>query len=633
MLRLPAMTDRMRALLAAAALVALTAAAYGPAFTAGFVWDDDIFLTANPLIHASDGLYRFWFTTEPPDYFPLTSSMLWVEWRLWGMRAAGYHTVNVLLHTVSALLLWRVLRRLKVPGAWLGAALFALHPVAVESVAWITERKNTLPMALFLGSALAWLRFEETERRREYALSLGLFLLALLAKTSVVVLPLVLLGLAWWKRDKICRIDLARVAPFFALAATLGLVTVWYQYHRAIGAQVVRTDGLMARAAAAGWAVWFYVYKALLPTGLCFVYPRWTTIASAAAFVPAVLAVAGLALLWTRRRSWGRPLLFGMGYYVVALLPVLGFLNIFFMRYSLVADHWQYVALPGTTALVGSGLALLMRRGGSARTAALCAATLLVAFYGAATWRQATHYRDAETLWKHTLACNPTAWLAHSNLGAICERRGELNQAEGHYAAAQRLAPDQWEVQMSLGTMRVRRGKPEEAIPFFMEAIRLHPKAAKPYHNAGIALARIGRKEEAIDCLAMAARLAPEVAPTRERLAALLLEARRYEEARPHLESLARWKPSAAVYVRLGVVSEQRGDSLAAMAAYRRSVDLAPDNLEALFHLGSALVRTGAVEAEAVLQRGLAEARRRGQAGWAERFERLLRDEPAQPLP
>ncbi len=393
-----------RCFLLAALIVAAALLAYAPVLRAGFIWDDDAFLTENPLIRAPDGLYRAWFTTTSPDYFPLTSSMLWLEWRLWGPNAAGYHLVNVLLHAASAVLLWRVLLRLRIPGAWLAGLLFAVHPVAVESVAWITERKNTLAMALYLASILAWLRCDgvgfhhddttsttngsrqtairsdhdettntsnatphSTLRTPHYLLSLGLFLLALLAKTSVVMLPAVLLGCAWWRRGRVARRDLVRVLPFAAVAAALGLVTIWYQYHNAIGPHVVRSEGLASRAVTAGWAAWFYLYKALLPLKLCFVYPRWTAAVSLLAVVPGLLFLAML-FLFARfgPKGWGRPFLFALGYFLVTLLPVLGFVDISFMYYSLVADRWQYTALVGVVALA-AGLSARLQSGPAER--------------------------------------------------------------------------------------------------------------------------------------------------------------------------------------------------------------------------------------------------------------------------
>ena len=375
-------------ILPAAAIVAITALAYIPAMHAGFIWNDDTFLTENPLIRAPDGLYRFWFTTEPPDYFPLTSSVLWVEWRLWHMNPAGYHVVNVLLHAAGAVLLWRVLCRLKLPGAWLAGVIFAVHPVNAESVAWITEHKNTLPLVFGAASLLVFLNFDEKAgpafprfQLFKYLLSLALFLLALLSKTSVVMLPVVLLLCAWWRRGRVARKDFLLSLPFLALSLALSAATVWFQYHRAIGPEVVRTDGLLERTAGAGWAAWFYLYKAVVPLALCFVYPRWRTSASVFSFAPGLLLVAAMVIFWRHRDGWGRAFFFGLGSFLVMLLPVLGFLNVYFMRYSLVADHWQYTALIGIVALGAGGLARMTQAGGLIRKIGIGAAAAVVALF------------------------------------------------------------------------------------------------------------------------------------------------------------------------------------------------------------------------------------------------------------
>jgi tetratricopeptide (TPR) repeat protein len=465
-------TPARREVLLAGVLVAITLLAYLPAMRGGFIWNDETFLTQNPLIKAGNGLRRFWFTTDPPDYFPLASTSLWLEWRLWGMNPAGYHVVNVLLHAVSAVLLWRALNRLKAPGAWVAGLLFAVHPVNVESVAWITERKNTLATALYLAGLLAYLKFDEEGAPRAYVLALGLFLLALLAKTSVVMLPAVLLLCAWWRRGRIERKDILRAIPFAALSGALALVTIWYQYHRAIAAEVVRMDSLLSRTAGAGWAAWFYLYKVLFPAKLCFVYPRWALGASFLSFLPDLLLLALLFLLWRNRRGWARPLLFGCGYFLLSLAPVAGFLNIYFMRYSLVADHWQYTAMIGIAALAAGALAGLAERRGGFRKVAIAAAAVLVALLAAATWSQSLVYRDAETVWRDTVRKNPGAWMPWNNLAICVKARAEAEQQPAQAAELYK-----------------------EVIEYCEKAIALKPDYAEAYGTRGAAWCSLGRRD------------------------------------------------------------------------------------------------------------------------------------------
>ncbi len=298
-------------------ILLLVFAAYWPALNGQFVWDDTLLVNRNPLVIGQMNLRTVWFQTD----FSLTLAFLWLQWQIWGNHPAGYHVVNVLLHATSCLLLWRVLTRLKIPGAWLAAVIFAVHPVCAASVAWISETKNTLSLPFYLLSILWFLKFEgaqvpgrKASATHWYWLSLAAFLLAMLAKTSAVMLPAVLLAGAWWQRGRITRQDVWRVSPFMLLALLLGGLTVWFQVQVMAAGDPVQTENIGGRLAGAGWALWFYLGKALWPLKLSLIYPRWEIDATGpVAYAPLILWLGVLGLCWWFRQGWGRAALFGLG--------------------------------------------------------------------------------------------------------------------------------------------------------------------------------------------------------------------------------------------------------------------------------------------------------------------------------
>jgi tetratricopeptide (TPR) repeat protein len=604
-------------------LVAATLAAYQPMWHAGFIWDDDTFLLRNPLIKATDGLFRFWCTTEAPDYFPMTSTTLWLEWRLWGPHPLGYHLVNVLLHAASAVLLWRVLARLKIPGARLAAAIFALHPVNVESVAWITERKNTLAMFFYLLSLLCYVRFDSERRasgdpqpstlnpqRHCYWLAVGAFALALLSKTAVVMLPLVLLGLVWWRRGRLERREVWRSVPFFAIAGLLGLITVWFQYHRNIGLEVVRSENFGTRLAGAGWAVWFYLYKALWPVNLMFVYPRWQINgANILSYAPGLMLAAVFASCWYYRREGGRALLFGLGYFVVMLLPVLGFLDIYFMRFSLVADHWQYFSLIGVAVLVAAAAARALgrlRKGMAILAPALCVPLLLV--LGWLTWRQSTGYTDIETLWQVTLSRNPNAFMVHNNLGLALLQKGQMDEAVEHFQKALALQPGFGDAHNNLGLILFQRGQVDEAIDHFQKALAIHPENAPAHYNLGNALLHKGQLDGAGAQFKKAIEFDPAYGEAHNNLGNVLLDEGKVDEAIIHFQKALELQPDyGEAHNNLAIARLRKGQGDEAIAQFRAALRVQPGYSEALHNLAMTLVRKGQVDGAIVeFQKALA---------------------------
>ncbi len=583
--------------------MAATLLAYVPVWHAGFIWDDDLLCTDNQLIKSPHGWYLLWFTTRTPDYFPVMSSFFWVEWRLWGMNATGYHIVNVLLHAVNAILLWRLLVRLKIPGAGLAAAIFALHPVNAESVAWIAQLKNTLSLFFFVLSLLWYLKYDETGRRRWYALSLWAFLFVLLSKIEVAPLPFVLLGLAWWRRGGVDWKDVRRSVPFFAAAFLLGLISVWFQYHVAIGHDVVRTDNFWSRLAGAGWAVWFYLGKTVLPLHLTPVYPRWQIDpTSALSYVPGVLLVAGFLVFWRHRGSWGKALLLGLGYAVVMFLPVFGFLNIYFFRYSLVADHYQYFSIIGPITLAAAGFtraAGFLERQNVFLKPLMCG--LLLAVLGVLTWQEAAVYQTPETLWQTSLDRNPACWLASENLGDILLKKGRVNEAIAELQQTLAIKPDDAVAYNNIGNALLRKGQVDGAITNYQRALAIQPDYAFAHYNLGDVLLQRGQVDEAILQMQEALAILPEFAEAHNNLGNALLQKGQTDEAIAHFQRALELQPDyAAAHYDLGNALLQKGHTDEAIIHYQRALEIQPDYAKAHGNLGTALLQKGQMD-EAII--------------------------------
>ncbi len=563
--------------------------------SAQYIWDDGVFLTANPLIHAPDGLYKFWFTTQPPDYFPLTSTNLWLEWRLWGDNPMPYHVGNILLQALAAILLWRLLVRLKVPGALLAGLIFALHPMAVSSVAWITERKNTLPMVLMLASMLAYLRFDERGQWKHYVLALGLFLAALLAKTSVVMMPVALLLLAFWLRGRIGLKDVLRSLPFFALSAVLGLVTVWYQQHIAMAEKSLPLGPLTQRLATAGWVAWFYLCKLLLPVRLCMIYPRWQVNAGQwLSFVPTALLLVVLAGLFMLRRRIGRGPVTAMAYFLVMLLPVLGFVSMSFMEFSFVADHLQYTAMIGIVALVAGLAATAAARWKLPRTASVAISAVVLGVLGTATWARASEFKDEPTLWKANLKLNDQAWPAWNSL-AVHENDPQLKLEYCSKAIA--LNPQYADAWCNRAYAQELLGHYPEALADAAKALELGPHLAEGHINRSSVFQRMGRFDLAEQEADAALKVRENYADAYVCRGSARRGQGRIDEAIDDFDTAIRLGGLAPAFDGRGRCYLVKGHTDLALADFDRAIELQPNYAEAYSNRGSVRRAIGQVDA------------------------------------
>jgi tetratricopeptide (TPR) repeat protein len=610
--------------------------AYWPVLRGGFIWDDDAHVT-KPVLRSLHGLWRIWFEMgATQQYYPVLHSAFWVEHRLWGDAPLGYHLLNVVLHATAACLFGLILRRFwkRDGAAWLAAFLFALHPVGVESVAWISEQKNTLSAVFYLLAAMTHLRWRETlvvkqvglggrarplapsalgvspnERSGAtaqpylYFLALGLFVLALLSKSVTATLPAALLLILWWQHGRLSwKRDILPLLPWFVIGTVAGLFTAWVE-RKYIGAEGASfTLSLLQRCLLAGRVAWFYLAKLVWPGNLLFIYPHWTVDAAAGwQYLFPLAAVALILALWLLRRRTRGPLA-GALFFLGTLFPALGFFNVYPFLFSYVADHFQYLASLGIIALAAAGWAR-WTQGAMAEDAAgrprgrpgsLLVAIPVLCLLGGLTWRQSRLYGDPQTLYRATLERNPGAWIVDTSLGAALVEAGRVPEAISYYERALRLAPNYAQGYYDLGNALTIAGRFSEAIDCYGRALRLKPYYVDAYNNRGIALADAGRLYEAIVEYEKALQLQPDHVESHNNLANVLLRLHRPTEAMTHYQRALQLSPDLAEpHYGLGVALASARQLPEAIAQYERALQLKPDYFEAHANLAGALANTG----------------------------------------
>lgn len=586
------------------ALMLATILSYLPAIHAEYIWDDDSYVTANPHIRDIDGLQRIWIPRETPQYYPMVFTSFWVEYQLWELDPMGYHLTNVLLHAMSAVLLWIVMIRLKVPGAWLIAAVFALHPVMVESVAWISERKNVMSMFFYLSAALAYLRFDrmrfgdpdasgsDRESWGWYGAALLLFLAALLSKTVTCSLPAALILVMLWLRVPISPRRLLPLLPMFVVGFVLAMMTVMLEREH-VGAQGVAFDSnFIERSLIASKALLFYPWKLLWPHPLMFIYPRWEIDAGDITTYWSLLscAVIGLACIVAYRRGCRGPFV-ALAFYAGTVFPAIGFFNVYPHIFSFVADHFVYHASIGIIALViGGGSWIAGHITDKRMLAPTYAGLVLLPILFVLTWNHATAFYDAETLYRDNIAKNPDAWMPRNNLSSVLLRQAEQAMQSGDDALRRERAQEA--ADQARAVLNLRPGH-HTAHANLSEALRLlsdldgaldHMKLAVEHlpHMAHYRWQK-GRlhhlrdeHEQAIEAYAAAVERAPERTHYRTDLVRLLIQQEYLDAAATHLAALL--EQDRADYFALstlGAIRQHQQRDREAMRLLRRATEAA----------------------------------------------------------
>jgi tetratricopeptide (TPR) repeat protein len=539
---------------------------YWPAMNGGWLWDDDIYVTDNHLLRSLSGLQRIWLDPAAShDYYPLDNTAWWIEWQLWGMQSTGYHMVNVALHLIGALLVWRLLAKFGLRFAWLGGLLFAIHPLQVESVAWVAELKNTLSLPFFLLAMICWIDFEDGRRRRDYLLSLAFFTIAMLGKPTMLTFPAVILLYAWWKRSRIDRRDIVASLPFFAVALIFGVVTVAVTQHLQpnIGTVPINApDNPLTQVIAAGCIVPFVLWYVFVPLGLVSVYPPiQIDLAEPLEYLSWPLLAAVFFYFWSKRKTWGRDALLGLGFFLLMLAPVLGFVATNYRTMTWSMDHLDYLPMIGIAALAVMVLGAIAQQ--IPTSLRLPGAVFVGVIMAALAWEShgyAGLYADQEVLLTYTLKNNPLAWPANYNLGLVMLNSDRVDQAIAQFQQALKLEPGYPAAHDSLGNAFLRENRLDEAREQYQEALDLRPKYAKAHYNMGDLLKKMGHLDEAAAQYEEAVKLNPDLYQARYNWGNVLLST---------------------------------GHPAEAIEQYRAALEIAPDNIEARENLAGALLKSG----------------------------------------
>ena len=586
-----------RTILQALVIAAAVLWIYWPALHGDWLSDDALLVRDNTLVHDPFGLWKIWF--EPGrlvDFQPFTVSVVWLQWQLWGNHTMGYHLTNVFLHLLSGLLIWRLLSKFHLRLAWLGGLIFAVHPVQVESVAWIAELKNTLSLPPFLLAMCFWIDYEEHGKAKDYWLALGLFLAAMLCKPTMVMFPVVILLYGWWKRGRIGWPNVRASTPFFVVSLVLGLVTIWFLGHNSMGADAVPMGGFFSRLACAGLSLSFYFSKCFLPVGLLPIYPQWVVNPpSFLQFLPWPVLGGVIYWFWIKRQDWGRNVLLGLGFFLINLAPFIGFNAASYMDFTWVMDHVLYIPIIGLIGLVVTALGQMdIQSPSSFRPSTIGLVIVALWFLAFESHNYAKMFINEKTLWTYTFQHNPEAYPAYNNLGLDLFQKGRISEAIAEYEHVLQLKPDYAEAHNNLGYALQQTSQLPEAMEQYGQALQLKPDFAEAHNNLGLAQQQTGRASEAMEQFEQALQLRPDYVQAHNNLGNALFLSGRLPEAIEEFEHGFQLYPDyAEVHFNLGFALQQTGQLTSAIEQYQQALRINPDYAEAYNNLGIALYQTG----------------------------------------
>jgi Tfp pilus assembly protein PilF len=580
-----------------AAITLITFFVYFPSLTNGFIWDDDDYIINNFSIQKTEGLKEIWFSYKTPQYYPVVFSSFWLEYQLWGQNPTGYRAVNLVFHIFNALLIYLILFKLYKPIALPAALIFALHPVQVETVAWITERKNIFGAFFYLLTTFFYIRFYESHQKKDYGLSLLSFAFALLSKSITATFVIVPLLIRWWQGRKFRTSDFIQLTPFVLLGFLAGLNTVYLEIVR-VGAKGGSWSlPLLGKIVLPGKIILFYLYKLVFPSELIFFYPRWSIDPSVFwQWLPSAGVAVMLGLFYFYRVKIGRAPFALFLCFVASLFPALGFFNVYPMMYSYVADHFQYIASISMIILLCAAAGFIAQRmvferfalGPKIRQAVFIAAlVIIVPILGFKSHSYSNVFKSRETLFMDVIRKNPGAWMAHNNLGMVYISKGEVSRAFDQFQQTLKIRPKDCTALNNLGNIYKARGSWEKARTAYETCLAADPEYATAHNNLGLVHVHSGDLRQARERFETAAALDPMAHNTQLNLGLLYLQQKEYDKSMAHYQKAIAIHPYyVEAYLQMGLLYAQTGQNTKARQAFEKVLEIDPDNVHAHNNLG-----------------------------------------------